>query len=159
MKFHLASGLVATFDPDLGRLRPGRVYEHPDAALVERKRQAGLVVLVVAPAGGAAAADGEARSPANDGTYHATRGSVYHTCAACPVGNNIEPAFRRPGTGGLPPCGVCVAPAAPGATSGAAAETPALTRPGLGPGPRAGGAKRRRRPEAGSGTGSGAEHE
>ena len=39
--------------------------------------------------------------------YHATDGKVHHTLAACPMGNNIEPASRELGTGDLKKCRDC----------------------------------------------------
>ena len=40
--------------------------------------------------------------------YQKRRGlGVYHTYNDCPDGNNIEPKYRREGTGGLPKCPKC----------------------------------------------------
>lgn len=39
--------------------------------------------------------------------WHSARGHVYHVHAACDVGNNIEGANRRDGTGDLTLCEKC----------------------------------------------------
>ena len=40
--------------------------------------------------------------------FHSSKNpGVYHTCSRCTEGNNIEPQYRNPGTGGGRLCSNC----------------------------------------------------
>jgi hypothetical protein len=39
--------------------------------------------------------------------YSAKNPDVFHICSNCSEGKKIDPADRRPGTGGLQKCGEC----------------------------------------------------
>jgi hypothetical protein len=39
--------------------------------------------------------------------WHSIKAGVHHNNTECNTGNNIQPEYRRPGTGGKPLCGEC----------------------------------------------------